>query len=356
MNITKLRKSLAQKPKAELGFYPTPFYRLENLSKKLGINLFIKREDFSGQSLFGGNKIRKLEYLIGDAKKKGAEYVFTFGATQSNHAMQTAEVCRKEGIIPVLYLVAFVEPDENDLRGNLLLDKILGAETHIILKNPGESDVDISNRSVELARQHMDRLSKEGHICYEVPMGGASPIGTTGFIDGFAEITEQIASVGQSFDYLVHATGSGGTMAGLVAGKKLLQQSMQIVSFDVLGQDSNYLDHAVELGNESLQWIGVEERLTTKDFCCDNNYFYPGYEMPSEAGNEAVRLMAREEGLFLDPVYTGKAFAGLIDYVEKGKIPQNSNVIFLHTGGAMALFAEKEILGDLIIGEDEMNE
>lgn len=348
MEPTNVKQLLKQKPKANLGFYPTPFYRLENLSKKLGIDLFIKREDFSGQSLFGGNKIRKLEYLIGDAKEQGAEYIFTFGATQSNHAMQTVEACRKEGLTPILYLVAYVEPDENDLRSNLLLDRILGAEVHVILKNPGESDAEVDARSVKMAREHLARLTEKGHRCYEIPMGGASPIGTTGVIDGFVEIAEQAAAVGQSFDYLIHATGSGGTMAGLVAGKKLLNHPMRVVSFDVIGHDESYLENSAALANESLEQLGAADRLTADDFEHDNNYYLPGYEMPSDAANDAIRLLAREEGLFLDPVYSGKAFAGMLDYIKKGLIPQGSSVIFLHTGGATALFAEKEILGNLL--------
>ena len=348
MNTASVKQLLQQKAKADLGFYPTPLYRLNNLSKKLGINLYIKREDFSGQSLFGGNKIRKLEYLIGDVKEQGAEYVFTFGATQSNHAMQTVEACRKEGLKPILYLVAYVEPDEQDLRSKLLLDRILGAEVHVILKNPDETEAEMSARSVKLAREHMDKLAKEGHNCYEIPMGGASSIGSVGFIDGFVELAEQAADTGVEFDYLVHATGSGGTMAGLVAGKKLLNHPIRILSFDVIGHDSSYLDSSAKLGNESLAWLGAKACLTAEDFEHDNQYFLPGYEMPSEAGNDAIRLLAREEGLFLDPVYSGKAFAGMLDYIEKGKIPQGSNVIFLHTGGATALFAEKEILGNLL--------
>lgn len=348
MQTTSVKQLLQQKSKADLGFYPTPLYRLDNLSKKLGINLYIKREDFSGQSLFGGNKIRKLEYLIGDAKEQGADYIFTFGATQSNHAMQTVEACRKEGLKPILYLVAYVEPDEKDLRSNLLLDRILGAEVHVILKNPDETEEEMSARSVKLAREHMERLTKEGHNCYEIPMGGASPIGSAGFIDGFVELAEQEKAMGQAFDYLVHATGSGGTMAGLVAGKKLLKHPIRILSFDVIGHDSSYLENSAKLGNESLTWLGAEACLTAEDFEHDNQYFLPGYEMPSEAGNEAIRLLARAEGLFLDPVYSGKAFAGMLDYIEKGIIPQGSNVVFLHTGGATALFAEKAILGNLL--------
>ncbi len=132
MTAKEAEKLFEKLPKAELGFFPTPFYRLDRLSKELGVNLYIKRDDFTGMSLFGGNKVRKLQYLMGDAMSRGCEYVFTFGATQSNHAMQTAAACRRCGLKPVLYLVAIVKPDEEDLRANLLLDRIMDAEVHIV--------------------------------------------------------------------------------------------------------------------------------------------------------------------------------------------------------------------------------
>ena len=131
--------------KVQLGFFPTPFYRLNRISEDLGVNLYIKRDDFSGMSLFGGNKIRKLEYLLGNAVQKGCDTVFTYGATQSNHAMQTATACRRLGLTPILYLVALVRPDENDIRSNLLLDKILGAEIHIVEQQEGETEEEAEN-------------------------------------------------------------------------------------------------------------------------------------------------------------------------------------------------------------------
>lgn len=349
MNSEQIEKLLGKKDRASLGFYPTPLYKLEHLSKDLGIHLYIKREDFSGQSLFGGNKIRKLEYLIGDAKRQGAEYVFTYGATQSNHAMQTAEACRKEGLKPVLYLLAIVEPDEKNLKGNLLLDKIMGAEIHIIKINEGESEAEAEGRMYRLGKEHITRLEAEGHTCYDIPMGGASIVGTAGFIGGFAELQRQLDQMKVCGDYLFHANGTGGTMAGLAAGRKLIDSHMKIVSIDVMFHDESYKMSRVQLGNDTLRWLGVEPVLTADDFNMDSSYYLPGYEMPSKGGTEAIKMMAEKEGLLLDPVYSGKGFAGLIDYVRTGKVAPGSNVVFLHTGGATALFAEKEILGELSV-------
>lgn len=347
MNCKEVRELLGKKDKADLGFYPTPFYKLNQLSKQLGVNLYIKREDFSGQSLFGGNKIRKLEYLIGEAQKSGANYVFTYGATQSNHAMQTVEVCRKVGIEPILYLVALVEPDEDDLKGNLLLDKIMGAEVHIIKPEEGETNDETYARMFQLAKEHIKRLESEGNICYDIPVGGASFVGTVGFIGGFVELQEQLDELGIQGDYLFHTTGTGGTMSGLVAGKKLTDSQMNIISIDASPHDEGYKEKCAKLGNSALQWLGVDPILEASDFHNDTSYYLPGYEMPSEGGTEAIKMMAKAEGLLLDPVYSGKGFAGLIDYVRSGKVPAGSNVIFLHTGGATALFAEREILGQL---------
>lgn len=135
----QLHALLDQKPRANLGFFPTPLVRLDRLSEQLGVNLYVKRDDFSGMSLFGGNKIRKLEYLLGDAKEKGCDTVFTYGATQSNHAMQTVTACRRIGMEPILYLNAYVQPDENDIRANMLLDRILGAQVNVIPGLPGRN-------------------------------------------------------------------------------------------------------------------------------------------------------------------------------------------------------------------------
>lgn len=343
------RALLSTIPKAELGFFPTPFYKLENLSGELGVNLYIKRDDFTGMNLFGGNKIRKLQYLIGDAAAKGCEYVFTFGATQSNHAMQTVSACRRCGLKPVLYLVAIVKPDEEDMRSNLLLDKIMGAEIHIVEMEPGEEEAAAEERSVQMAREHMSRLEAEGHRCYEVPMGGASPAGTVGFIEGYVEFAEQAMEMNLHPDYVFHGTGTGGTMAGLAAGRVLTGSDATVISINVSFKDDGYPRRTESLANESLLLIGSHERVdASRDIHTDLNYYLPGYEVPNKAAAEAIRLLAEKEGLLIDPVYTGKAFAGMLDYIRKGKVPKGCNVVFWHTGGATALFAEKQILGDLV--------
>ena len=188
-NAEKLFQPL---PHVRLGFFPTPFYKLDRLSEKLGVNLYIKRDDFTGMNLFGGNKIRKLEYLLGEAKAFGCEYAITYGATQSNHAMETAAACRRCGIKPILYLTAVVEPDEKDVRANLLLDKILGVELHIVDIKPGETEDEAEARSFQMGAERAAELNASGHPCYDIPMGGASVTGSVGFAHGFVEFQRQL--------------------------------------------------------------------------------------------------------------------------------------------------------------------
>ena len=342
-----VRALLAAQPRETLGFFPTPLQRLDRLSAQLGVNLYVKRDDFSGMSLFGGNKIRKLEYLLGDAKAKGCDTVFTYGATQSNHAMQTVTACRRLGLTPILYLNAYVQPDENDVRSNMLLDRILGAEMHIVESLPGETEAQTEARCFAMGREHAARLEAEGHRCYDVPMGGASPVGSCGFIGGYLEFAQQCDELGIDPDFVYTATGTGGTLAGLTAGHRLLAKRARITAIAVSPKDAGYEARCAALGTQALRQLGSAETLEAVDFTVDRGYFAPGYEQPNAAATEAIRLLARTEGLLVDPVYTGKAFAGLLDHVRTGKVPQGSTVVFWHTGGATALFADREILGDL---------
>ena len=347
MIASDLKKILQEKRREMLGFFPTPFYKLEKLSAKFNASIYIKRDDFTGQNLFGGNKIRKLEYLLGQAFESGAEYVFTYGATQSNHAMQTAAACRKLGLKPVLYLLEFVETDRNNYKGNLLLDKIFGAEVHIIKALPNETLLDSTERYMAAAHRHMNQLEAAGHKCFSVPLGGSNFIGTSGFVSGFLELQEQIDALGIKADFIFHANGSGGTMTGLTVGKKLLGSSVKLIAVGAVEHNAAFAAEMAKLGNDVLAWFGIAQIMNADDFVLDEEHFAPGYEMPSEQGSEAIKLLAREEGILLDPVYSGKAFACLLDYVRNGRVPQGSNVIFWHTGGATALFAEKEILGEI---------
>lgn len=345
--IQQVRALMAQKPRANLGFFPTPFYKLERMSRALGVELYIKRDDFSGMSLFGGNKIRKLEYLMGDALDKGCDTVFTYGATQSNHAMQTVTAARKLGLTPILYLNAYVEPDENDIRANMLLDRVLGAQMYIVKGLDGETEAQTEARCVELGHQHAQRLEAQGHKCYDIPLGGASVVGSAGFIGGYAELMEQCADMNLEPDHLFLATGTGGTLAGLAAGRALLGGGPRIVGVAVSEKGPEYEKKCANLANGALEWLGAPARVEDSDFTVDRGYFAPGYEQPNERATRAIRMLARLEGLITDPVYTGKALAGLLGAVESGQLAQGSRVVFWHTGGATALFAEREILGDL---------
>lgn len=348
LTVKEVKNHIGMVPRINLGFFPTPLYKLEKLSEELGINLFIKRDDFTGKNLFGGNKTRKLEFLIGKVLKDKCEYVFTYGATQSNHAMQTVWTAVANGLKPVVYLAAVVEPDENDIRANLLLDKIFDAEIHIVSLKKGETFHEAEKRSLILGAEHIRRLEAEGHKCMDIPMGGANGVGSAGYIAGMVELCEQAQDIGIDFDYLYHATGSGGTMAGLVAGKKLLGVNTVIRSIAVLDTGDQYAASKAKLSNEALAYLNFEYKVEEKDFDVDTGFYAPGYECPNEGAAEAIKMLAKKEGLLLDPVYTGKAFAGLIHDVRTGKIEKGSNVVFLHTGGATAIFAEKEILGSII--------
>ncbi len=341
MRIEEVKALLERFPKAPVGFFPTPLQRLDRLSEELGVELWIKRDDFTGVGLFGGNKVRKLQYLLADALAQGAEYVFTFGATQSNHAMQTATAARRCGLKPVLYLMSVVEPDEFP-RANLLLDKIFEAEIHIVPPD--------FRATMQAAREHIARLEAEGHKCYEIPGGGAAPMGSIGYIGGWCEMLEQARAAGFEPEYVFHATGSGGTLAGLMAGHELTESRAKIFSVGV-GADEpvQYVKNAADLTNRTLALVGAEELTVTPEaFTFLTDYYKPGYEQPNPGTEQAIRRLATREGILVDPVYSGKAFYGLLDMIESGKVPQGSKVLFWHTGGATALFAEPEIIGNLI--------
>ena len=349
-SIQAAQTLLSRLPRVQLGFFPTPLYRLNRLSEALGVNLYIKRDDFTGMNLFGGNKVRKLEYLLGQAVADGATHAVTYGATQSNHAMETAAACRRVGLTPILYLTAVVKPDESGLRSNLLLDHILGAEIHIVPIEPGETEADAEARSFEMGAARAAELTAAGHPCVDIPMGGASATGSVGFAAAMVELARQLEkqNIPQP-THIYHSTGTGGTMAGMHAGRALLGMDVGIVSVAASPKDEPaYLEKVCALSRQVLRLMGSGIEPDPSAMRLDLTQWQPGYEQPSAAASEAIRLLARTEGLFVDPVYTGKALAALLADVRSGRIRPGENVLFWHTGGATALFAEPEILGDLV--------
>ncbi len=338
VSAQSLLETLNGLPHASLGFYPTPLHRLDRLSRELGISLYLKREDLSGVSVFGGNKIRKLQYLLGECLRQGCDSVVTFGATQSNHAMQTAAACRRCGLNPILFLTRIVEPDAQSLRANLLLDHLYDAQVHLV-------PLDIDREA--FAKSCIAQWEQEGRRCYVIPAGGSNEVGATGFAECYAELATQLEAEDIPAEYLVHCTGSGGTLAGLAAGKKLLGGRLRILSVASGPKDEEYEEQVAQLSTRAIGQLGFDAQVFPEELSVDRGYYLPGYEQANGAATQAIRLLARTEGLLLDPVYTGKAFSALLDYVRTGKIPQKSTVVFLHTGGATALFSEPQIVGKL---------
>ena len=304
--------------KVALGVFPTPIQRLDNMSRMLGTNVYVKRDDLTGIGL-GGNKVRKLEYLLAEARKQGAEVVFTTGGAQSNHAMLTAAAAARLGLRAILILK---KRGVTACVGNQLLEKLM--ETEVILMDTDDySDI----------YAEMDRMGATlGVPYYKIPCGGSNALGTLGYVDCVREIAGQ----GIRFDHIVCAEGSGGTMAGLALGAKLFLPDTRVHGMMV---DTDPFEAITpQLMREAAALLKADVEIGPADYNL-RDMCGPGYAIPSEAGNAAVSLMARKEGLFLDPVYTGKAFAGLIAMAEEGAFKATDNVLFVHTGGAGGLFA-----------------
>jgi len=349
MNIEKIRKILENQKKVQLGFLPTPLHKLNNISQELGVELFIKRDDMIGPCAFGGNKIRKLEYLIAEALQKKCDYTVTYGATQSNHAMQTVLASKKYGLGSLLFLVPLVPPSE-ELQSNFLLDKIMEAEIHIVYPSVKSNALSAFRKAQEESKKHIGMLEQKGIKCYVIPSGGANARGTLGFVNGFVELSQQLLEYRiNKLDYIVHSTGTGGTLAGLMAGKQLLESDVRIISFGVVESTFDYSKNICNLANKTLEVLGEEKNLVEENMLhIDFDYLGEAYEKPTDESTDALKYVARKEGIFLDPVYTSKAFAGLCDYIKREIIPKNSKILFWHTGGVSGLFAEKEILGKIV--------
>ena len=313
-------KTLADFPRVSLGIFPTPIQKLENISTMLHRNIYIKRDDLTGLGL-GGNKLRKLEFLLADAKRQGAELVFTTGGAQSNHAMLTAAAAGKLGMEAILVLK---KRGVTECLGNQLLERLMGTDVRFV-----DTD-DYADVYAE-----MDRIGQaSGRPYYKIPCGGSNALGALGYVD----CAREIAGQGLRFDHIVCAEGSGGTMAGLALGAKLFLPGTKVHGMMV---DTDPFDRITpELMRQTAGLLELSPEITPEDYHL-RDMCGPGYAIASEAGNAAVSLMAAREGIFLDPVYTGKAFAGLLELAREGVFGEEENVLFLHTGGAGGLFAIK---------------
>ena len=308
---------MKQFEKYSLGIFPTPLHRLPNISRELGTNVWIKRDDLCGVAL-GGNKVRKLEYLLADAKNQGYDLVMTTGQAQSNHAMLTAACALRLGLDCILVLK---KRGVTSCKGNQILNKLMGVEVRFV-------DTD----SYDDIYEEMDRIGEElGRRVYKIPCGGSNKLGTLGYVDCMKEIAES----GQQFDYVVCACGSGGTAAGTVLGAKMYLPDTHVMCSMV---DNDPFDVIVpQLMKETAEMLDVDVQIPVPDLI---DMCGPGYSIPSEEGNEAIEMMMRLEGIVLDTCYTGKAFAGLVRRAREGFYKPDDHVLFVHTGGAGGLFAQ----------------
>ncbi|MFP4143370.1 MAG: 1-aminocyclopropane-1-carboxylate deaminase/D-cysteine desulfhydrase [Thermoplasmata archaeon] len=331
-------------PKVDIGFFPTPLQRLDNLSEKYDIDLFMKRDDLSGPG-FGGNKVRKLEFIIAEALESGCDYIITYGGYQSNHCRQLTAACNKFDIEPVLFLIGDEEPEE--FRANLHLDKIMDAEINFVLAELDDIGKSL-DKAMEEGQRRIKELEEQGHICYDCPSGGFDPNGTLGFVWALGELLEQLDELGEEVDYIVHANGTGGTYTGLMIGKKILGLDVEIVPFSVSPMFPDLKNKISMMSEKVGDKLSCEDSVIDPDEVeIDTDHYGPGYDIPYEGSIRATKELAREEGVFLGPAYTAKAMAGLLDYLERGKIEKGRSVVFWHTGGTPAIFAEEEMVGDL---------
>ncbi|MGP4789353.1 D-cysteine desulfhydrase family protein [Psychrobacter sp. 1Y11] len=321
-------------PKASLGYFPTPLIELTRLSAKLGgPKIYMKRDDNTGLAL-GGNKTRKLEYIMGDALAKGADTVITAGAIQSNHCRQTAGAAASLGLECHLVLGG-EEPTQP--QGNLLLDKVYGCHIHWA----GE------NRKGEDIPALVEQLKAEGKKPYIIPYGGSNELGAVAFIEAYKELDSQRRDLNVTFTHIIFASSSGATQAGLIIGNKILETNCQLVGINI---DKGEMDkvpfdeHIISLANSTAQLIEADYQFTANDLILNSNYVGDGYGVIGELENEAIAMTAQNEGILLDPVYTGRAMGGLIDMIRTGQIKSEDTVLFWHTGGAPALFAYAEDL------------
>jgi D-cysteine desulfhydrase family pyridoxal phosphate-dependent enzyme len=308
---------------------------MSHLSKVLGgPRLFVKRDDMTDLS-FGGNKARKLEFLFADAKNRGADVVISVGAVQSNCACMVASAARRLGMKPVLVLVG-KEPDVYD--GNLLLDKLLSAEIHFI-EEYGPHVEEFMNRLA-------DEFREKGHNPYVIPAGASIPSTVPGYALALEELVNQFREIGETIDYVVCACGTGGTQAGLIFGAKLLDIKSKILGTSVFASKADASQTVVKLVNGAAELFDVEFSMVPEEVTVFDDYIKDGYGVLNRDVTEAITLVAETEGIFLDPVYTGKAMVMLIDLTKKGYFKKDDNVVFFHTGGLPALFLYRNELGE----------
>lgn len=324
---------LAAFPRVQLGHFPTPLEFLPNLTRHLGgPKIFIKRDDCTGLAT-GGNKTRKLEFLVAQAIEQGADTLITQGAVQSNHARQTVAAAARVGMQAKILLEERVQnaDDDYDHSGNVLLDHLLGGE--VVARLPAGSDM--QKAMEDLASE----LSADGRKPYVIPGGGSNPVGALGYVSCAHEMLHQAYNMGLRIDHVVHATGSTGTQAGLVVGLRGSNSGVPVYGVSVRLPKERQEENVWKLVQTTADYMGLPpSSVTREDVVADSDYVGEGYGVTTESMVEAVRMLAQLEGILLDPVYSGKGMAGLIALIRSDYFKPEQNIVFIHTGGAVGLY------------------
>lgn len=334
-----------RKRKETLFTHPTPLERMKNLSSLTGVEILIKREDLIGCG-FGGNKIRKMEYLIMDIIQKKANAVLTWGGIQSNWSRAVSSICKFFGIEPHIILFKRNNLPE-DLGGNVFLQNFIGARIKIL---EGEGKKLIKLEDIwETVSENFQYLERMGKRTYLAPIGASIPEGSMevswggiAYLDCFYEIMSQCMHLGIEPDWIVHATGSGSTQAGLVVGSKLMSSRTKILGISVSEKKEEFKEIVRKIIENIENYIQIGLDLRDEDIKIIDDYIGEGYGRVNKELVDSLRIVAEREGIFLDPVYTGKAMTGLLDLIKKGFINSGEKVIFIHTGGLPALFSYRE--------------
>ena len=329
-------------PRISLGFYPTPLTEAQHLSSFLGgPRIFIKREDLSGLAM-GGNKCRKLEFILAEAKKRGADAVISTASSQSNFCLQLAAAGRKLGMKPSFVLVKGVHIET---QGNLLLHNILDSDVEILeLTDIHESDGAFVSGKMDSAADDLRARGYNPFIMRHVIPDISAILGPVGWVNAADELSTQLKAQNINAGYVVLANGGGGTQAGLALGLKYLRADYKVIGISVLDNKDAVGAVVIETTQAVSDFLGLDVKVMPDELEINDSYIGDGYAISTKEGVDAIRLVAQTESIFLDPVYTGKAMAGLIDLVKKGRFKSTDTIVFIHTGGIPALFAyHKEI-------------
>jgi len=350
-NLRHLKERIGSFPLVPLAHLPTPLERMERLSAGFdGIDLLIKRDDSTGLA-FGGNKARKLEFIMADALKKGADTIITWAGVQSNWCRQTAAAAARLGLQSILVLFrkegVSIEPD-----GNLLLDSLFNARVEFVEATTGLKMMELSAVAGTISRLEKE-VQESGGTPYIASIGGSlvegsmtEPLGALGYVEAFMEIFRQTSATGHLPDAIVHATGSGSTQAGLLVGAKLLSPKTRIIGISVSEDEETMSRYVREIAEATLDLLETGVTVEEGDVIVLADYLQEGYGVMTREVADAIDLVATTEGILLDPVYTGKAMSGLLDLLGKGLFPEGSRVLFLHSGGTPALFPYRNDLLD----------